>query len=369
MKTSSQTLLQQMHLDELEIEHRLELLHLGHAELQQLYMCRGIIQGEVAAIVDEFYRHQSTIPEVSFYINDADTLERLHKAMHGYVMDLFSGHCNYDYVNSRLRIGLVHKRIGVEPKLFLSALNHLKRLILARLEQYLNDPDRFHQIGDILDRLLHFDITLIVDTHLCSLLADLEATRQRTEHYARDLEKKVAERTRLLEELSRRDPLTGLYNQRVLMDALNRELMSARRHDTCVSLLYFDVDGFKEINDRDGHLAGDEVLRAVAGILTEVAREVDTPCRYGGDEFCLVLQDANIAGARAVAERLMELFARCYSNISLSIGIAGTGPGHFVEIDTLIGLADRNMYKAKKIPGNHICFDEANGVNGHRQAG
>ena len=197
-------------------------------------------------------------------------------------------------------------------------------------------------------------MTLVFDTYIDSMLSEIETAKRRTEIYAQSLEDKVAERTRQLEEQAKRDSLTGIFNRRAMQEMLRREIAVSRRHRRVLSFVYLDIDDFKVINDTLGHAAGDEVLRHLAGTLAGTAREVDIACRYGGDEFCLVLPECGSDDARLICEKVIAGFNRKYPDYTLSMGIASIGPEAFVGIDELIGTADRNMYRAKGHAGSQV---------------
>ncbi len=116
------TLADQLQLHHIEIERRKELLGFTRADAEVLAAARGPILELLDAVVDEFYAHQTAIEEIALIIGDAETLRRLRTAQREYIKDLFSGTYDGDYVNNRLRIGQVHKRLGVEPKYYLSAI-------------------------------------------------------------------------------------------------------------------------------------------------------------------------------------------------------------------------------------------------------
>lgn len=158
-----------------------------------------------------------------------------------------------------------------------------------------------------------------------------------------------------MRELSQRDALTGLYNQRSLRDYLRRELLIAGRHKRPFSPAYFDIDDFKRINDSRGHFSGDEILRQVGESMLQIYREIDFPCRYGGDEFCLALPECTLADATAACQRLIDQFQRRIGDVTLSIGIVQTGPERISEPDELLRLADAKMYEAKSHAGFMIC--------------
>lgn len=350
-----QSLLQQMRINEIEISRRMDLFGLNGEQSAILESCQSLIMDNIDDIVNEFYEKQTSDDEIALLIGDSDTLARLHTAQRKYILDLFSGCYDMEYVNNRLRIGLVHKRIGVEPKLYLSAIKSLKNIITGILEKEINDPDVRTTVYEALDRLMYFDITLVFDTYIRSLLSEIETEKNRTESYARSLETKVAERTRQLEELVRRDPLTNLYNRRALQELMQREFSQAIRRTRNIAFVYIDVDNFKQINDTHGHYVGDDVIRDIGTILTKITRDVDIPCRYGGDEFCIVLVDCDKDNAICKCEHIIVEFKEAYPEFDLSIGVSHTGPEVFVSPDELTRLADRNMYMAKQEPGTHIC--------------
>lgn len=157
------------------------------------------------------------------------------------------------------------------------------------------------------------------------------------------------------------DPLTGVYNRRYMQDHLRRELDRAARGHRTLGIVLADVDHLKEVNDRLGHSAGDEALRAVARVLEESVREGDTVCRFGGDEFVLVLPDSTLGVTQQRAEQLREAVRRLgfgasdgTSPISLSIGVA-VYPEHGTSVDAILAAADAAMYRAKDQGRNRVA--------------
>ncbi|WP_232525978.1 GGDEF domain-containing protein [Sulfuriferula nivalis] len=193
-----------------------------------------------------------------------------------------------------------------------------------------------------------YDITLVFDTYIRSLVSEIETAKEKSEHYARSLEEKVQERTRQLEEMSHTDPLTGLLNVRHFENIITTALYSAQRRSEPVTLIYIDIDDFKTINDMYGHQRGDEVLRLVANAIKSVARAEDITVRYGGDEFCMLLSNLRAEQAQElIISRLEHTMTKTLEHVSLSIGIAQTGPEAYIDAFTLINLADKNMYSTK----------------------
>lgn len=360
VKQTDQTLLEQMRITELEVEHRKALFSFSAQDAELLASCRTAFEGRVDALVAEFYQRQTSVPEIALLIGDADTLARLRSAQRRYVLDLFSGIYDLEYVNNRLRIGLVHKRIGVEPKLYLSAVHSLKELLERVVVSMFPADQDHHPILMALGKLFLFDISLVFDTYIRSLVIEVETAKDRSERYARSMEEKVKERTRQLDEMSRNDALTGLLNVRYLDDIVTTALRSAQRRAEPVTAIYLDVNDFKAINDTQGHQRGDEILRSVGAALKRAARMEDSCIRYGGDEFLVILPNCGAQQARGgFIERFKQVIEEGGNGVSLSIGIAQTGPTEYADAKTLVRLADESMYAEKKA---HREADQASGA-------
>jgi diguanylate cyclase (GGDEF)-like protein len=156
------------------------------------------------------------------------------------------------------------------------------------------------------------------------------------------------------EELSITDDLTKLFNSRYLNSYLSREVQRSRRYGAKVSLIFLDLDGFKNVNDQHGHLAGSRALVEVGAVIRNMVREIDVVSRFGGDEFTVILPQTGPEGARVIAERMrqrveetvfLETFA-LKARITASFGIA-TFPDHAQSKETLIQKADQAMYRVK----------------------
>jgi diguanylate cyclase (GGDEF)-like protein len=151
------------------------------------------------------------------------------------------------------------------------------------------------------------------------------------------------------------DPLTGLFNRRYMEETLAREMHRARRAGRPMSVLMLDVDSFKQQNDRFGHDGGDAVLRELGVLLRANLRKEDIACRYGGEEFVLVLPDASLEAAGRRAEQLREAVKRLkipfrdavIGPVTVSIGVAAF-PDHGDDADRLLKSADAALYAAKR---------------------
>jgi diguanylate cyclase (GGDEF)-like protein len=168
------------------------------------------------------------------------------------------------------------------------------------------------------------------------------------------------------EQLTITDDLTGLFNTRYLGLQLGREIKRSRRHGTRLSVLFLDLDGFKGVNDRHGHLAGSATLAEMGGLLQGCVRESDTLARYGGDEFVVVLPETPPAGALLIAERIRSAIDEhvflggqgLAERLSASVGVA-TYPDHADSAELLMRMADQAMYHVKQRNKNGVGLAEA----------
>ena len=160
-----------------------------------------------------------------------------------------------------------------------------------------------------------------------------------------------------------RDGLTGLYNYRYFWELLHREVELARRYCHPLSLLFLDIDDFKKVNDTLGHQVGDMVLKALGAYLQATVRQTDLVCRYGGEEFVILLAETESQQARISAERLRQGICRITVDLpeqklhfTVSIGVAELEPG--MDGDDLVKAADAALYRAKQTGKNRVCGHE-----------
>ena len=231
--------------------------------------------------------------------------------------------------------------------------------------------DAYERRGDTVEALAHFKRyhelkELRVNGETESRLANLRVSHQ-VETARKDaeilrlrglaLEREVARQKIAQAELEAQaslDPLTGLYNRRHL-GVLSEELAVALASGRPVSLMMFDIDRFKRINDTYGHAAGDRVLVDIAAELTGNARRSDVPCRYGGDEFLVLLIDMDTHAAGAAAERLRQVvsampiaYEGAEVGVTISAGVASADLDRSSTLQELIEQADKALYAAKQ---------------------
>jgi diguanylate cyclase (GGDEF)-like protein len=171
------------------------------------------------------------------------------------------------------------------------------------------------------------------------------------------------------------DPLTGLWNRAVVLDALNRELARSWREGKPVGVMLADVDHFKRINDTYGHLGGDAVLREVSRAMTQALRHYDSLGRYGGEEFLVVLPDCDAANTWKLGERLRQCVSDLVLNlrdgrvrVTISVGMATSCGADRLEAETMLRLADDALYRAKEAGRNRVELGEVpapSSLSGH----
>jgi diguanylate cyclase (GGDEF)-like protein len=178
-------------------------------------------------------------------------------------------------------------------------------------------------------------------------------------------ERELTQSNLRLHDKAMRDALTGLYNRGYLEESLDREASRARRRNQPLGVMMIDIDHFKRCNDTFGHAAGDAVLRTLGQYLLSLARGEDIPCRYGGEEFVLVMTHASPATVQERAERLrlgvqelnIECDGRNVGPITLSVGIA-MFPDHGESGQAVLLAADAALYRAKQAGRNRVVIED-----------
>lgn len=357
--TTELSLADQMRFTPQEIERRKKLFDITEEDCQCLKRLQPKIIPYLDYIVDQFYNQQTGNPEINLIIGDTETLRRLKVAMRNYVEGAFSGNYDCQYVESRLRAGKIHKRIGVTPKLYMSAMSHLQIILQESVKKICEVDGEYAKKA--IQKILLFDSQLVFDTYISSLTSEIELAKEEVEKYARELEERVVERTKQLEFLSKTDPLTNLLNQRGLQDALKQMIAAARRSQSIFSLLYFDLNNFKMANDTLGHAGGDMILCKVSDAIRTSIREVDFACRYGGDEFCIILPNMKLDEIENVAKRIISACSPYDQfTIAFSFGALQSDESKPMDIREILDIVDQRMYqakhKARQSPGHWISL-------------
>lgn len=256
-------------------------------------------------------------------------------------------------------------RNGKDLKLRIQIINRSGNKIWVELFGRFKEDFYFITLQDIKERIKVEEEWLQVKKELQDKIRErdqyvreLQVMRDLFKEKVREIEKMRQEAVRL----SYTDDLTGIYNHRFFIQQLRLELERQKRYPSPFSLLMIDIDFFKHYNDRNGHLAGDEVLKAISILIQHGVRQTDIVARYGGEEFSAILINATWEKAMEIAERVRKSIAETKfpnevyqpnGDLTVSIGVATFTPS-VSTITDLIRKADHALYRAKKAGRNRV---------------
>ena len=187
-----------------------------------------------------------------------------------------------------------------------------------------------------------------------------------------DLQDEVVRAREALRQQATRDPLTGLWNRSAMFDVLTRELKRAKRESSPLSIVMADLDHFKQVNDKLGHAAGDAVLQEAARRMAACVRTYDAPCRYGGEEFLIVMPGCDLADATLRAEEIRSAIAGTSFqipegslNVTCSLGVSASSSAAKFEPNALLQEADEALYAAKHKGRNRVEVSSLPAVLAH----
>jgi diguanylate cyclase (GGDEF)-like protein len=350
------SLCDQLRITTEELQTRQAFLSFGEQDGRNLVEIHEVIAAHVDEIIGEFYDHLLQFEELRGILSDPALVARLKGTQRQYLLSLgLSADC-VEYAEGRLRIGLTHERVGLKQKWYLGAYHKLFELILQPLAvRYSGDASRLSSVVSTLNKIVTLDEIFVVETYY-------HATMQRLEESLHRLE----DAHRQLEDFSRRDSLTPVDNRRALMEALALEFHRSRRYQHPFALLFLDVDHFKEINDRHGHVFGDHVLLHVVQLARGIIRPPDIMGRYGGEEFVIGLVECHQSSALQIAERIRQKISQEQftwehhaTMVTVSIGVVMVSQ-EIEQVETLVARADEAMYCAKRRGRNRVeLYSEA----------
>ncbi len=335
---------------------RLALLGLGAADVAWAEaLNRRVIAPNVEPIIEAFYGKLLAQDEFIRILNRGFDLDRLRHAQKLYLLSLGIQFDSAEYFEERLRVGAAHARVSVPLGVYASAYAILQQLILGHVPPEIRTvtADYFLLVSFLL-KITALDMSLASDTYHLAKVQGLESSLQAWRHVGKELRHKVET-----------DTLTGAASHSQAIATLQRALHVAQRNDTPLCVDMVDLDFFKNVNDSYGHLVGDEVLRDVTARMRSSVRDFDTVGRYGGEEFIIILENAPLATARSIAERVRRHVAQSPIKVkdlkirlTLSQGVAAAHKTD--DVASLLRRADTALYAAKAAGRNCVKLAEAN---------
>mgnify|MGYP002335932427 CR=1 FL=1 len=330
---------------------RLALVELADADhaLARLFQQR-VVAPRIDVIIDGFYRLLMRQPGFLAVVNTEAMQAHLRETQLAYILSLGVNFDSAGYFEERLRIGVVHARVGVPLSLYQCAMRALQQQLIDHIGADETAEQRARFTAFIL-KITALDMSLAIETYHGIHISTLEKSIV-----------SLQDRSRVLQRETEIDSGTGLANRRHILEVLETAIAHAQREQTPLGLIMADLDWFKLINDTYGHLAGDKVLRTVAERIHGVIREFDQVGRYGGEEFLIILPNKPHAVIKKIAERILAAVKRtpirCGDELDLyvTISLGGASLRAGDSLSSLIARPDAALYEAKNAGRDRIVF-------------
>lgn len=340
----------QFGFDDNGIRRRLAFLYLSDANLVDAQrLQRDVIIPNADSIIDQFYEILTFQPESRRILTSGGLIESLKKTQRSYLLSLGIGFSQPSYFEERLRIGLVHAWVGLPLSVYQCAYRALIQIIMDSIPASINDDaEAYKSLTSFLLKITALDMTLAMETYHASRLNALEDEVTRMQSLEGELRVKAST-----------DSLTGLLNHENSFLYLEKAINSAQESQHGLSVMMADLDYFKRINDTYGHMVGDSVLQEVTARILASVRGPDVVGRYGGEEFLIILADADMETANRIAERIRLRVASSPINvqgelIEITISLGVTTMSREDDIPSLVKRADEALYAAKAAGRNCI---------------
>ncbi|MDH4109651.1 MAG: diguanylate cyclase [Gammaproteobacteria bacterium] len=352
----SQSLCERFGFDSVSILERLRLTGLDAPDSHSLAatLQDHVVRPGLDSIIDSFYREMSQEPRFLAVVREHTQLSSLRTTQCRYLLSLGVDFDTIEYFEERLHVGAVHQRVGVSLPLYQCAYRLLQSLLIRHIPVTLKaDPAAHEALVQFILKMTSLDMSLAIETYYSSAVSGLEQSIDTIRIEGETLRRSL-----------RTDSLTALGSREYSIQTLKNALSVALAAHQPLSVIMADLDHFKQVNDRYGHLVGDRVLQAVASRLTQGARERDTIGRYGGEEFLFILDHTTLEDAATLAERVRQRVAADPIHVdghdlhvTISLGVAEARPED--DTRTLLSRADHALYAAKKSGRNRVALERA----------
>ena len=336
--------------DDAGIARRLQLLQLDDNDLACAGPYRRLIEPVADEVVEAFYEQMNRDQEFFTILEHGHfDVERLAETQKEYIITLGQDFTSPDYFESRLRIGLVHARVGVSLMLYQCAYRLLMQLIIDQLDRRISDNDQRQVMRRWVLKMTMLDMSLASETYHQSQVETLEHSLDDMRRISQQLKRRVET-----------DNLTKAATRQAIFK--QAKLLLQQVNVLPFGLAMMDLDYFKRVNDVHGHPVGDHVLVDVVRRIRAAMRDTDMLGRYGGEEFMLLLSGTDIATARQIAERIRLRVAETPIQVdgvaiemTISIGVVEARTDE--TLDELISRADQCLYEAKGRGRNRVVTE------------
>ncbi len=323
-----------------------------HALVELLHS--KIIKPYGEEIVAGFYEVLLSFPEVKAFLLEHGEIHSLHRTQLAYLQSYGVNFETPEYFEERLHIGRVHALIGLPLSYYLMAFRILDDLLFGFIDKSISSgSEQFLPLVKLVSRISVLDMSLAIDAYHTKKVRDMTIS----------IDALMDERQLLTSKIGL-DELTQVASRVRVLDYLQGNLNKAEKKQYCFCVAMIDLDFFKSVNDKYGHLIGDQVLTDVATRMKAALRSGDILGRYGGDEFLLVLPRADIGVAKQITERICSCINAAPFQVedyviplTVSIGVAVWQQG---DSDvTLLGRVDHALYQAKHQGRNQVVLESS----------
>lgn len=323
------------------------LSNINHAHIKFLH--EKVIQPYAKSIVDDFYDVLFTFPEIKNYLLSRVNIEHLKQTQLLYLKSYGINFDTPEYFEQRLKVGQVHAQIGLPLSFYQMSFRVLDELIIDYLVFHVSDDEgTILQHVKLVSNVSALDMSLAIETYHGKKIHEMSDSI----HALMDERKSLVKKIDL-------DELTRAASRARVLDYVQNNIKNSSRHDYCFSIAMIDLDHFKYVNDKYGHITGDHVLKDTAARMMATLRNDDMLGRYGGEEFLLVLPGANIKIAKQITERICSRVNKEPIRIdehtipvTVSIGVTECKKDDMEKI--LLARADHALYEAKNKGRNQV---------------
>lgn len=339
--------LDKFHINNDVISARLQFLQLEGDDHQRIEELQNVvIRPNVDSIVEAFYARLHQYNEAALALSKVSDLNKLKRKQRDYLLSLGVSFDQKAYWESRLQVGMTHLRVGISLQIYQYAFYALHQILLNYIPE---DYPHTRKLVSTVLKIHTLDVSLAIEAYESNERFELGARINALTHRQKTLQKKADI-----------DSLTGVLRRQSILDLVEDRLKSLAS-DEQVFVLLIDLDHFKKVNDTYGHLVGDRVLTDVVNRIRATVRQVNPIGRYGGEEFLVLLSDADQAQALAIAERARARVAAHPIRtddqeipVTVSIGIGYSSDQS--PLNQLIDNADKALYMAKNRGRNRVVL-------------